>query len=64
MKLKEKQGEAGAQGEPCGEEKGLSAETEGEVDETFEGEMDNFQTPLVGRCPSAPVLFYVTDCPP
>ena len=52
---KEKEGEAGAQGEECGEEKGLSAERD--VDETFEGEMDNFQTPLVRRCPSAPVLF-------
>jgi hypothetical protein len=57
---KEKQGAVGAQVDPCSEEKGLSAETE--VDETFEGEMDDFQTPLV-RHSSAPVLFYVTDCP-
>jgi len=37
-----------AQGDPCCEEKVLSAEAE--VNETFEGEMDNFQTPLVRRC--------------
>ena len=47
MKLKEK--EAQAQGDARGEEKALSAE--GEVNETFEGEMDNFQTPLVRRGP-------------
>ncbi|KAF8492193.1 caspase domain-containing protein [Russula emetica] len=52
MKLKEqavaemaKEKPAQAQGDPCSEEKALSAE--GEVDETFEGEMDNFQTPLL-----------------
>jgi hypothetical protein len=58
MKLKEqavaemaKEKQAEAQGDPCREEKALSAEAE-EVNETFEGEMDNFQTPLVSG-PSA-----------
>jgi hypothetical protein len=58
--VKEKQ----AQGDPCLEEKALSAEAEVNETETFEGEMDNFQTPLVRRGPSALVLFYVTYCPP
>jgi hypothetical protein len=48
---KEKEG----QGDPCDEEKALSAEEEG--NETFEGEMDNFQTPLVRRGPPAPFSF-------
>ncbi|KAI0278410.1 caspase domain-containing protein [Russula aff. rugulosa BPL654] len=43
MKLKEKA--AGAQGDPCGEEKAMSAEEED--NETFEGEMNDFQTPLL-----------------
>ncbi len=52
MKLKEQAGaevgkeeEADAQGDPCREEKASSAEAA--VSETFEGEMDNFQTPMV-----------------
>lgn len=68
MKLKEKaaaemakEKEAGAQGDPYDEEKALSAEEED--NETFEGEMNDFQTPLVRCGPSAPVLFYVTYCP-
>ena len=67
MKLKEhaiaemaKEKEAHAQGDP---EKRLSAEAEVNETEPFEGEMDNFQTPLVRCGPSAPVLFYVTYCP-
>jgi hypothetical protein len=54
MKLKEqavaemaKEKEAKGQGEPCDEEKALSAEEED--NETFEGEMNDFQTPLVRR---------------
>ena len=64
MKLKEqavaemaKEKEAQAQGEPCVEEKSLSAEAEVNETDPFEGEMDNFQTPLVRCGPSAPVLF-------
>ena len=41
--------------DPCREEKGSSAEAE--VNETFEGEMDNFQTPLVRCGASAPFFF-------
>lgn len=53
--------ENGAEGQdPCLEEKRSSAEGEVSETETFQGEMDNFQTPLVRRGPSAPVLFYVT----
>ena len=59
MKLKEqaiaaiaKGRQAEEQGDPCREEKPLPAEAE--VNETFEGEMDNFQTPLVRDGPSAP----------
>jgi len=70
MKLKEqaaaemaKEKEAPAQGDACLDEKRLSAEAEVNETETFEGEMDNFQTPLVRCGPSAPVLFYVTYCP-
>jgi len=62
MKLKEqaiaemaKEKEAETQADRSREEKPSSAETE--VNETFEGEMDNFQTPLVRRGPSAPFLF-------
>lgn len=59
MKLKEHAvtemaGEKQAQ-DPCREEKGSSAEAE--VNETFEGEMDNFQTPLVRCGASAPFFF-------
>jgi hypothetical protein len=54
--VQEKQAEAEAQGDPCREEKGLSAEAE-ETTETFEGEMDNFQTPLVSG-PSARPFFF------
>jgi hypothetical protein len=64
MKLKEqavaemaKEKQAQAQGE----KKALSAEAEVNETESFEGEMDNFQTPLV-RC-GLLVLFYVTYCP-
>lgn len=64
VKLKEqaemaKENGAEAQ-DPCLEEKRLSAEGKDNETETFQGEMDNFQTPLVRRGPSAPVLFYVT----
>jgi hypothetical protein len=59
MKLKEqaisevsKDKEAQEQGDPSLEEKATPSEAE--VDETFEGEMDNFQTPMVRRGPSAP----------
>jgi hypothetical protein len=62
MKLKEqavaemaKEKQAHAQGEPCREEKPSSAEAE--VNETFQGEMDNLQTPLVRRGPCAPFFF-------
>jgi hypothetical protein len=68
MKLKEqavaemaKEKGANGQGDPCGEEKAMSAQEED--NETFEGEMNDFQTPLVRRGPSAPVLFHVTYCP-
>lgn len=54
MKLKEhavaemaKKKQAQAQRDPCLEEKPLSAEAEVDETETFEGEMDNFQTPLL-----------------
>jgi hypothetical protein len=68
MKLKEqavaemaKEKQAEAQGDPCREEKALSAEAElEEVNETFEGEMDNFQTPLVSG-PSAPVRSFLRN---
>ena len=41
--------------DPCREEKRSPAEAE--VNETFEGEMDNFQTPVVRRGASAPFFF-------
>ncbi len=62
MKLKEeavaempKEKQAHAQGEPRREEKPSAAEAE--VNETSQGEMDNFQTPVVRRGPSAPFFF-------
>jgi len=62
MKLKEQavaelaKEDVEAQGDPRREEKALSAEVED--NEAFEGEMNDFQTPLVscGHCSS----FYVT----
>ena len=53
-----KEKEANGQGEPCDKEKALSAEEED--NETLEGEMNDFQTPLVRRGPSALVLFLFT----
>jgi hypothetical protein len=47
--------EAEAQGDSCREERALSAEVED--NETFEGEMDNFQTPLVSSRPICSSFF-------
>jgi hypothetical protein len=61
MKLKEqaaseisKEKEAQEQGDPCREEKAPPAEAE-----PFQGEMDNFQTPLVRHGPSAPFFLRI-----